>query len=463
MMIRDEIEERLASIVGADNASTDDAILYVYSSDVSDVEGKPDIILRPGTASEIQAIVKTCASNQVPVIPRGAGTGATGGTVAITGGAVLDLTRMNRILDLDLDNLQVNVEPGITVDQLNEKLAKHGFFYPVSPGSRAMATIGGVVANDASGMRAFKYGTAKDYLLAMNVVMPDGTLVPIGGKTLKNVAGLDLLRLFAGSEGTLGIITSLRLKVLPKPPARGVLAAYFDNVHDAGKAIISIYKEGNIPSAMEILDKSALEAIQIFKPGTGIDVADAMLLIEFEGTSSNVREQGERVSSTLKAHGSRDIQFSQDTAEMDRLWEARSVVGASASVLKEGYNRVYQGEDICVPLAEIPGILLELRKIRDKYGLGCLIFGHVSIGSLHPAITIRKSQAGDWEKVKKMAREIHELAISVGGTVTGEHGIGVARKAFMRIQNPEAFKIMETIKHALDPNNIMNPGKIFDA
>ncbi|MBD3188826.1 hypothetical protein GF325_18500 [Candidatus Bathyarchaeota archaeon] len=312
-------------------------------------------------------------------------------------------------------------------------------------------------------MRAFKYGTAKDYLLAMNVVMPDGTLVPIGGKTLKNVAGLDLLRLFAGSEGTLGIITSLRLKVLPKPPARGVLTAYFDNVHNAGKAIISIYKEGNIPSAMEILDKSALKAIQIFKPGTGIDVADAMLLIEFEGTSSSVREQGQRVSSTLKTHGSRDIQFSQDTTEMDRLWEARSVVGASASVLKEGYNRVYQGEDICVPLAEIPGILLELRKIRDKHGLGCLIFGHVSIGSLHPAITIRKSQAGDWEKVKEMAREIHELAIRVGGTVTGEHGIGVARKAFMRIQNPEAFKIMEKIKHALDPNNIMNPGKIFDA
>ncbi|MHA1679884.1 MAG: FAD-binding oxidoreductase [Promethearchaeota archaeon] len=461
-MLEPEVVLKLEKIVGPEHVSSDESILYVYGLDVSDVTGKPDVVVRPRTIEEISSIVKLCADRAIPVIPRGAGTGATGGAVPITGGIVVDLTRMNKIIELDKDNLQVYVQPGVVVDDLNEYLEPHGFFYPVMPGSRAMATMGGVIANDASGMRAFKYGTAKDYLLGLDVVLPDGTIARIGGKTLKNVAGLDLLRLFAGSEGTLGFISGMVLKILPIPPARGVIVVYFDDLFRAGKAVIKIYQSGIIPSAIEILDKSALEAISIYKPDIGVEIQEAMLLFELEGSVEDIKHQAGIVMDLLKNNGAINQDFSMDPDVREKLWSARSVVGASASVVKEGYNRVYQGEDICVPLTRIPETLLKLREIRDKYGLGCIVFGHISIGSLHPAITLRKSNDEDWVQVGKMAREIHEYAISVGGTVTGEHGVGVARKEYMEVQNPEAYEIMKKIKKAIDPKNIMNPGKIFD-
>jgi glycolate oxidase subunit GlcD len=460
MLPADTIKEFEAA-VGADNCSTDDAVLYVYGSDVSDVTGKPDIIVRPGTVEEIARCVKICAKHNLPVIPRGAGSGAAGGAVAPTGGVMIDMTRMNKILDLDLANLQVMVQPGVVIDQLNQFLKPHKFYYPVVPGSDKMATMGGVVANDASGMRAFKYGSAKDYLLGATFVMADGSVVPFGCKALKNVAGLDLLRLFAGSEGTLGIMAEFRVKILPLPPSRGVLIAYFDDPETAGKAVINTYQAGIIPSAIEIMDKSALEVVKKYKPQTGVKVAEAMLLFELEGDQDFVKFQSKKICDVLDALGANDRQFSADPKEVEKLWSARSAIGAATSVLKEGYNRVYEGEDICVPLTEMPKTLRKLRELRDKYRLGTVIFGHISIGSLHPAITIRKSNEKDWKAMKELAGEIHAWALSVGGTVTGEHGIGVARKEYMGIMYPQAYEVMKKIKHALDPDNIMNPGKIF--
>ncbi len=460
MLPADTIKE-LEAAVGADNCSTDDAVLYVYGSDVSDVAGKPDVVVRPGKVDEIARCVKVCAKHKLPVIPRGAGSGAAGGAVAPTGGVMVDMTRMNKILDLDRANLQATVQPGVVIEQLNKFLKPHKFCYPVIPGSDKMATIGGVVANDASGMRAFKYGTAKDYLLGATFVMADGSVVPFGCKALKNVAGLDLLRLFAGSEGTLGIIAELRLKILPLPPSRGVLIAYFDDPETAGKAVISTYQASIIPSAIEIMDKSALEVVKKYKPQARVKIAEAMLLFELEGDEDFVRFQSRKICDVLDALGVNDRQFSADPKEAENLWSARSTVGAATSVLEEGYNRVYEGEDICVPLTEVPRTLRKLRELREKYHLGTVIFGHISIGSLHPAITIRKSNEKDWKVMKEMAGEIHAWAISVGGTVTGEHGIGAARKEYMKIMYPEAYEIMKKIKRALDPDNIMNPGKIF--
>ncbi|MHA1792454.1 MAG: FAD-binding oxidoreductase [Promethearchaeota archaeon] len=460
-MLDAKIINELAAIVGTEDITTDEAMLFVYSFDVSDVKGRPDAVVRPSSLDEISAIVKVCAREKIPVIPRGSGSGAAGGIVPITGGVVIDLTKMNDILNIDLENLQVDVQPGIIIDELNDVLRPLGFFYPVTPGSRAMATIGGTVANDASGMRAFKYGTAKDYLIAMKVIMADGTIVEIGGKSLKDVAGFDLLRLFAGSEGTLGIIGELRLKILPVPLNSGVLVVYFDDLHLAGRAAIKTYQSGVVPSAMEILERSALEAIKIYRPDLNIRVSEAMLLYELEGSLGFIKEQARKIEEMLESLGVTDHVFSHEPDEMEELWSARSLVGAASSVLRKGYNRVYEGEDICVPLSEIPRTLMKLREIRDKYGLGCIIFGHISIGSLHPAITIRKSNDADWQAVKQMANEIHEWAISVGGTVTGEHGIGVARKKYLQEMHPEAYEIMKKIKNALDPDNIMNPGKII--
>ncbi len=460
-MLSQDIIKELEDAVGADNCSTDDAVLYVYGSDVSDVTGKPDIVVRPATVDEISRCVKVCAKHKLPVIPRGAGSGAAGGAVAPTGGVMVDMTRMDKILDLDLANLQVIVQPGVVIERLNQFLKPHKFCYPVIPGSDKMATMGGVVANDASGMRAFKYGTAKDYLLGATFVMADGSIVPFGCKALKNVAGLDLLRLFAGSEGTLGIMAEFRVKILPLPPSRGALIAYLGDLETAGKAVIDTYQAGIIPSAIEIMDKSALEVVKKYKPQTGVKISEAMLLFELEGDQDFVKSQSKRICDVLDALGVKDRAFSADPKEADKLWSARSTVGAATSVLKEGYNRVYEGEDICVPLTEMPKTLRKLRKLRDKYRLGTVIFGHISIGSLHPAITIRKSNEKDWKAMKKMADEIHEWAIQVGGTVTGEHGIGVARKDYLPVMYPGAFEIMKKIKHSLDPDDIMNPGKIF--
>ncbi len=460
-MLSKEIIKELEGAVGASNCSTDDAMLYTYGFDVSDVIGKPDVVVRPGTVEEIARCVKVCAKHKLPVIPRGAGSGATGGAVAPTGGVVVDMTRMNEILDLDLANLQVTVQPGVVIDQLNQFLKPHKFCYPVIPGSDKMATMGGVVANDASGMRAFKYGTAKDYLLGATFVMADGSVVPFGCKALKNVAGLDLLRLFAGSEGTLGIMAEFRVKILPLPPARGVLVAYFNDLESAGKAVIDTYQAGIVPSAIEIMDKSALEVVKKYRPQTGVKVAEAMLLFELEGDLDFVKSQSKGICKVLDALGADDREFSADPKEVEKLWSARSAVGAATSVLEEGYNRVYEGEDICVPLTEMPKTLRKLRELRDKHHLGTVIFGHTSIGSLHPAITIRKSNEKDWRVMKELAAEIHAWALSVGGTVTGEHGIGATRKEFLCIMYPGAYEVMKKIKRALDPDNIMNPGKIF--
>jgi glycolate oxidase len=460
-VITQEIVKQLEIIVGSHNTSVDEAILHVYGFDVSDVSGTPDIVVRPNSVDQVSGIVKACARYKVPVIPRGGGSGAAGGAVAPTGGVVVDLTRMNKIMDLDLENLQVTVQAGAIIEDLNKFLKPHKFFYPVIPGSDKMATMGGVVANDASGMRAFKYGTAKDYLLGATFVMADGSVVPFGCKALKNVAGLDLLRLFSGSEGTLGIMADFRVKILPLPPSRGVLVAYFDTLETTGKAVIGTYQAGVIPSAIEIMEKSALEVVQKYRPQINVKIAEAMLLFELEGNVDFVKYQADKIHHVLDVLGVKETQFSADPVEADKLWSARSLVGAATSVLKEGYNRVYEGEDICVPLTEMPRTLVKMRELREKFGLGCVIFGHISIGSLHPAITIRKSNEMDWKAMKEMADEIHKWALQVGGTVTGEHGIGVARKDYMHLMYPEAYEVMKKIKHALDPDNIMNPGKIF--
>jgi glycolate oxidase len=321
MLPADTIKE-FEGAVGAANCSTDDAVLYVYGFDVSDVTGKPDIVVRPGTVEEVARCVRICAEHKLPVIPRGAGSGTAGGAVAPTGGVMVDMTRMNKILDLDLPNLQVMVQPGVVIEQLNQFLKPHKFYYPVVPGSDKMATMGGVVANDASGMRAFKYGSAKDYLLAATFVMADGSVVPFGCKALKNVAGLDLLRLFAGSEGTLGIMAEFRVKILPLPPSRGVLVAYFGDLETAGKAVIDTYQAGIVPSAIEIMDKSALEVVKKYKPQTKVKIAEAMLLFELEGDQDFVKFQSRRICDVLDALGVKDRDFSGDPKEADNLWSA---------------------------------------------------------------------------------------------------------------------------------------------
>ncbi|MHA1426853.1 MAG: FAD-binding oxidoreductase [Candidatus Helarchaeota archaeon] len=459
-MNKDKLLELLTSIFGKDSVSTDPALLYVYSMDVSIKEHLPDAVVMPQDRDQVVQVVKMANTYNIPLIPRGAGTGASGGAVAVKGGIILDFTRMNKILHVDLANLQVVVEPGAVHADLNKALEQFGFYFPVIPGSSDMCTIGGMVGNGASGLRAVKYGTTKDYILDLEVILSDGTVATLGSTVQKSASGYDLLRLFVGSEGTLGIITKISLKILPIPETRGVVSAFFDNVKQAGKCVLNIFRARIVPAAIELLDKSAIEAINLYKPSMNLPAAEALLLVELDGTKEGVVATTEKVHTILKDNGAFETKMTTDDEERLKLWNARKIVGAAARRVRDGYARIYEGEDITVPLSEIANTLLKLRELSSEFDLPIVVFGHIGDGNLHPAILIQKENSDHWKKLNQLSAKIHEYTIEIGGTVTGEHGIGLTRAKYLQRERPTVLRLMRKIKKALDPNNIMNPGKM---
>ncbi|MHA1230465.1 MAG: FAD-binding oxidoreductase [Candidatus Helarchaeota archaeon] len=459
-MDKDKLYFNLIKFIDEKYVSIDEAELYCYGCDVSDIEGIPDIVVRPGTTEEVSKIVRFAFENRIPITPRAAGTGASGGCVPVKGGILIDLTRMNKIIDISIEDLQVTVETGIIHKKLNEELEKYGFRFPVNPGSSEMCTIGGMIANNASGRNAIKYGSTSEYILSLEIVLPDGSIIKIGSRVLKDVTGYDLCRLFAGSEGTLGIITKITLKILPIPDKIGVLMASFDDLRDAGNAVIATYQAKIIPSAIEILDRSSIEALNKFQPDLNLPEVEAILLFEFDGYINCIKEEIRIIENVCKKYNVKTIKMTLDEEERKKLWSARSLVGAASSRVREGYARVYLGEDIAVPISKIPDMLLKLRQLSEKYDIPIITFGHISIGNLHPAITIRKYEDSDWEVVKRLVDEIHKTALELGGTTTAEHGIGVARSKYLKEYYQDVLKIMKKIKRAIDPFNIMNPGKM---
>lgn len=450
----------LSGIVGEKYVSIDEAILYLYSSDVAyDSDLLPDIVVRPKSKEEIVKIVRYAHDNDIPITPRGAGSGAAGGAVAINGGILLDLTRMNKILDLDVENFLVTVEPGVVLADLNTYLKQYDLFLPVDLGSADMANVGGTIANNGGGLRAVKYGVMRNYVMALEIVLPNGEVLSTGSKTRKNAVGFDLISLFGGSEGTLGVIIKAVLRVIAIPKYLGVVFAVYDDLYKAGKTVPAIFKSGVQPSAIEILDQSAILAINKYKPEIGLPTeAEAILLFEVDGSYPIDREIS-TISRICKERGAIDLKETTDDDERIRIWEARKLVGAAASRVREGYSRVYEGEDITVLPTQIPDILMELRELSKKYELPIVVFGHVGDGNLHPAITIEKDNPKHLQKLESLADEIHELALTKGGVVTGEHGIGVQRAKYLA-NNPIQLNVMREIKKALDPKNIMNPGKM---
>ncbi|MHA1649370.1 MAG: FAD-binding oxidoreductase, partial [Candidatus Helarchaeota archaeon] len=394
------------------------------------------------------------------LIPRGSGTGASGGAIAVHGGIIVDFTKMNKILNLDIENLQVTVEPGVIHADLNKYLEQFGFFFPVIPGSSDMCSIGGMVGNSASGLRAVKYGTTKDYVLDLEVVLPDEKIGNLGSSVQKTASGYDLIRLFVGSEGTLGIITKITLKILPIPEARGVVSGFFNDVERIGKAVVNIFTAKIIPAAIELLDKSAIQAINLYKPTMNLPDAEAMLLVELDGTEESVISTTKKVYYILKENGAFQTEMTTKDEERQRLWNARKLVGAAARRVREGYARVYEGEDITVPLSKIAKTLLKLRELSQEFNLPIVVFGHIGDGNLHPAILIQKNNPEHWKKLNQLSEKIHEFAIEIGGTVTGEHGIGLTRAKYLQKERPIVLELMRKIKKAIDPKNIMNPGKM---
>src|SRR5919205_1263477 len=425
----------------------------------------PDVAVIAGTVDDVQALVRYAAERGIPVTPRGASTGQAAGAVALQGGIVLSLNAMNRILEIDVPNMQVFCEPGVVHAQLNEQLAPDRLIFPPDPGSSRMATVGGMASTNAHGMRAVKYGPTSAWVLGLEVVLPDGEVIEtgsVGSRAKQSSAGLELTQLIVGSEGTLGVVTRLRLKLMAIPPARAIVLGLFDVLEQAGQAVQAVFGSGVSPSAIEILDQRCIQAINLFRPAMQLPTVEALILFEVDGNPPGVRWDAERIVSVISGLAVR-AEWSDEPARINALWEARSLVGAAVGTLRPGSNRAYCGEDICVPVSRIPETLRAIQDISSRHRIPIATYGHIGGGGLHPGHLIDGRDADEIQRVLRVADEVHQLALRMGGTTTGEHGVGAARAAYMAQEHGPALDVMRRLKAALDPQGIMNPGVVFNA
>ncbi len=424
----------------------------------------PEVVVIAACTDDVSAVMRYANAHRIPVTPRGAATGQAAGAVALGGGIVLALNAMNRILEIDAANMQAFCEPGVVHAGLNAALARHNLIFPPDPGSSRMATVGGMASTNAHGMRAVKYGPTSAWVLGLEVVLPDGEIIEtgsVGSRAKQSSAGLELTKLIVGAEGTLGVVTRLRLKVMAIPPSRAIVLGLFDVLEKAGEAVQAVFAAGVSPSAIEVLDERCIQAINLYRPGIGLEPVEALILFEVDGNPPGVRWDAERVSEIISPLAVR-TEWSDEQARINALWEARSVVGAAVGMLRPGSNRAYCGEDICVPVSKIPATLRAIQDISRRYSIPIATYGHIGGGGLHPGHLIDGRDADEVQRVLLVADEIHQLALRMGGTTTGEHGVGTARAGYMPLEHGPALDVMRRIKRALDPNGIMNPGVIFD-
>lgn len=424
----------------------------------------PDAVVIAGSTADVSALLRFAHQHRVPVTPRGAASGQAGGAVALGGGVVLALNALNRILEIDPPNMQAFCEPGVVHATLNDALAPHGLLFPPDPGSSRMATVGGMASTNAHGMRAVKYGPTSAWVLGLEVVLPDGQVIEtgsVGSRAKQSSAGLELTKLIVGAEGTLGVITRLRLKLMAIPPARAIVLGLFDALEQAGQAVQAVFASGVSPSAIEILDERCIEAINLYRPAMRLPRVEALILFEVDGNPPGVRWDAERICEVIGPLAQR-AEWSDERQRIAALWEARSVVGAAVGTLRPGSNRAYCGEDLCVPVATIPETLRAIQDISARYAIPIATYGHIGGGGLHPGHLIDGRDPDEVRRVLRVADEIHQLALRMGGTTTGEHGVGAARAAYMAQEHGPALEVMRRLKQALDPRGIMNPGVIFD-
>lgn len=423
----------------------------------------PDVAVIAGTEEDVCALMRYAYERSIPITPRGAASGQTAGAVALRGGIILCLNAMNRVLEVDAPNMQSFCEPGVVHAQLNAHLAAHKLIFPPDPGSSRMATLGGMAATNAHGMRAVKYGPTGAWVLGLHVVLANGELIETGSagsRAKQSSAGLELTKLFVGAEGTLGVFTRLRLKLMPIPPARAIVLALFDVLENAGKAVQDVFQAGITPSAIEILDQRCIRAVNLYRPAMQLPEVEALLLFEVDGNAPGVRWDAEQVTELTRPLA-RGVEWSDEPARIAALWEARSLVGAAVSTLRPGSNRAYCGEDLCVPVSRIPQTLRAIQGLSAKYRIPIATYGHIGGGSLHPGHLIDGHDPDEIQRVLLLADEIHQLALREGGTTTGEHGVGAVRAQYMLREHGPALDVMRRLKHTLDPTGIMNPATIF--
>jgi len=455
--------EKIKDIVGEKNFSDNLIDKYIYASDASIYQSLPSVIVRPGTVEEIQEIIKYANKERIPVIPRGAGTGETGGAVPIDAGIVLDLKRMNKIKEIRIGDVLCKVEPGVVNNELNNELKEFGFFFPPTPGSGRVCTIGGMIANNASGMRAVKYGATRDSVLGLKVVLPQGELVSLGTETIVHSSGYQLARLMVGSEGTLGVIVEATLRLRPLPEKRAAGRAMFYRLGDMGKAVSAIIAGGIIPSALEFLDNIVIKSVnEVFN----LDLpknAEAIVLFECDGNKASIDYEINKIKKVCQKFGSFRIDISDDPQEMKEIWKIRDSAFPATCRYKENLVRMPLAEDVAVPISKVSDLIVNLHKIGLKNNIIIGTYGHVGEGLVHTAFLINPELSEQWEKAKKAISEIFVLAQNLGGTTSGEHGIGLSKAPYFKKEREGALNVMRKIKKALDPNNILNPHKLMDA
>lgn len=432
--------------------------LASYSFDASFGTYWPEVVVQPKSTEEVAAIIKLANEEMIPVYPRGQSTSLSGGPLPIEGGIVLDLSKMTHKLEVYPDDLIAIVSPGVLTAAIHEAAEKVGLMYPPDPSSSAVSTIGGNLAENSGGPLGLKYGVTKDYVLGLEVVTPQGEIIRTGGRTVKNVTGYDLTKLLVGSEGTLGVITEATLQLIPKPPAAAALLAIFDDIVTSGEAISKVLTSGILPAKMEIMDQACIAAVEAYQPlGLPVD-AEAIILLEVDGHPRAVEEEIRQAAQICEQIGARKVQIASTAEERANLWKARKMVSPAITRMKP--TKI--SEDATVPRSQIPAMFARLKQIREKYQVNLVVFGHAGDGNLHPNIIADKRDKEEMQRVEKAVEEIFAAAIELGGTLSGEHGIGNMKAPFMEMELGAAgLDMMKRIKDSWDPNQILNPGKIF--
>jgi glycolate oxidase len=453
----ERVKQELIKIVGEDNYTERLIDMVSYSYDASEHSHRPSCGVWPASAEQVSEILKLANREQIPVIPRGAGTGLSGMSVPAKGGIVLDLNRMNKILGISIEDRLAIVQPGVVYAALESALAPYGFFFPPDPASGKVSTLGGNVATNAGGVKGAKYGTTRDYVLGLQVVLPDGRMMRTGSKAIKSVSGYDLTRLFVGSEGTLGVVTEIILKINPKPRATSTALATFDNLEDAGHAVTEIMHSGILPSVLEILGRETIVAINQ-NTDLNLPEVDAMLLVETDGyTSGETEYQMKKILDIFRKNHAQEVKEAKSEAEVTELWKARKSAYAVLARIKTHFVL----EDVTVPIGKVAKMLRGVNEIAKKYNLQIATFGHAGDGNLHPQILYDGYDPDQVKRMEAASGELFKLAISLEGTLTGEHGIGLSKARYMTLEHdPAAMEMMRSLKRMFDPNNILNPGKM---
>jgi glycolate oxidase len=455
-----EFLDALRAIVGAAHVRTDDASRAAYGADALKRGHPADVVVMPDGVEEVSAVMRLCGAHGVPLVPRGGGTGYTGGSVPSHGGVVLSLERMNRILELDEENLVVVVEPNVITGTIQDAVEKVGLFYPPDPASLRTSVIGGNVAECAGGPRAFKYGTTKQYVLGLQAVLPNGDIIETGGKVVKNVVGYDLTHLLVGSEGTLAIITRIILRLVPKPPVQSTLRATFRTIEDAVQAVSNVIKMRVVPAAVELIDGDSLEAVAAYlnvrslaPVGTG-----ALLLLEVDGLAEAVADVGGRCVRACLDAGATEILRARDEAERQEVWRVRRELSLALKTI----TPIKFNHDVVVPKGRIPQLFTLVDGIKKKYRLRIPCFGHAGDGNIHVNIMVTPGDDDEMRRAHEAEGALFAGVVALEGSISGEHGIGFAKAKYVPLElDPQTIAIMKRVKAAFDPAGLLNPGKIF--